>query len=1080
MTKNMSRTLGLDIGTNSIGWCLVEDDKRIVAMGSRIYPVGVQEDSYLKSGTEESRNAARRSARSLRRGYDRRRQRRQELERILTDTGMMFEKSVSIPTKQLYGLRREALDSRLELAELGRVFYLLNQRRGFKSSRKDASAGDEKQKELKGMKAAMNQLEEAVKASGARTIGEYFASLFDNQPEHWHNVNEPVDRIRARFVNRKMYQDEFEAIWTKQSSYRPELLTDELKVRLRDRVIFFQRPLKSAKHLVGKCRFEPTKRVMPRSHPMFQQFRIWQRVRDLRVTQGDRVNEYLTNDERATLGAELGGREEMNVTAIKDLMGWKRSTKLNDFDKLKGNTTVARIVHAVGGDWYWKQAPEARENLWHVLYFATDEGWIERHVREKLGMSDEQAIRFAATNLEPDYGSISYKAAKKILPYLEEGHDFATAARMAGYHHSQDELDDPDRVLSDRINLQDREGLRNPLVQMSVNETARLVNAVIKEHGRPDRVKVELLRELKKPKHVREKMTNAIRDKDRQRDIYRDFLRERCGLAQPRMSDIKKFELWLELEHSESELAKLAPSVDLKAFEKFAHAVSSRDQEKFRLWLECGRISPYTGNTISLSALFSEAIHVEHILPYSRSIDDSFGNKTLCEDGVNAEKENLTPLEYFEAKRSPEELKAFKQRIQHFGDGKLKKFLATEVKDDFLHSQYSNTAYIGTQVRKLLREVCKDVRVTNGQVTGLLRRTWKLNELLNLEGDRKNRDDHRHHALDALVIACTSQGLVQRISRESTFDFRGTQRIPDVGLPWHTFRTDTAAQLNSMLVSYKSGKRLLTTKRNKYVHSSAHKGKPMKHQTTVSIRGPLHEQTLYGQIDIQHKGSKETTYVVRKALTALDKPEQLDNVVDNKVREVLKAHLAACGGKMKEAMKTPVFMFSKDPQKRIPIRSVRMRVGTEEMVELRPKTFVEPGSNYCIAIYEDAKGKRAFKTVSFFEAAMQARARNPLYPTSMDGKPFLMALQQRDLVVLFEDHPDEIQWKNREWMGQHVYSIKKFDRNGTIGLVLHKAANANPDLAKSYPPGTAFRKRANTLMARPVHVDALGNYEMRA
>lgn len=1070
----MATTLGLDIGTNSIGWCLIEDGKKIVAMGSRIYPVGVQEDSYAKSGTEESKSAARRAARSLRRGYDRRRQRRRELERILNEHGMMFAKGESIPTKALYGLRRAALERQLELDEIGRVFYLLNQRRGFKSSRKDANAGDDKQKELKGMKAAMSQLEEALKASGARTIGEYFASLFDKQPEHWHNPNEPVERIRARFVNRKLYQDEFEAIWKAQRKYRPTLFTDELKTKLRDRVIFFQRPLKSAKHLVAKCRFEPAKRVMPRSHPLFQEFRIWQRLRDLRVTQGERVNEYLTNDERATLAAELGGREEMNVTAIKDLMGWKRSTKLNDFDKLKGNTTVARIVHAVGAEWYWKQTPEARENLWHVLYFATDEGWIERHAMAKLGMTDEQAMRFAATNLEPDYGSVSYKAASKMLPQLVEGHDYATAARMAGYHHSQDELDNPDRPLAERIDTKKQEPLRNPLVQMSVNETARLVNAILEEHGPPDQVKIELLRELKKPKHVREKMTNAIRDKDKLRDQYRDFLRARCGIAQPRLSDIKKFELWLELEHSESELTKLSPDVDLRAFEKFAGAVNSRDQEKFRLWLECGRISPYTGKTIPLSALFTEAIHVEHILPYSRSIDDSFGNKTLCEAEVNAEKENLTPLEYYEQKRKPEELKAFKQRIQHFGEGKLGKFLATEVKDDFLNSQYTNTAYIGTQVRKLLRGVCKDVRVTNGQVTGLLRRTWKLNELLNLEGDRKNRDDHRHHALDALVIACTSQSLVQRISRESTFDFRGAQRIPDVGLPWHTFRTDAAEKLNTMLVSYKGGKRLLSTKMNKYTHSVAHRGKPEKQQRSVSIRGQLHEQTLYGQIDIQLKGSKETTYVVRKPLLALDKPEQLDNVVDNKVREVLKAHLDACGGKMKEAMKTPVFMFSKDPNKRIPIKSVRIRVGTEEMVELRPGTFVEPGSNYCIAIYEDAKGKRAFKTVSFFEAAQRARAKEPLYPQEVDGKQWLMSLQQKDLVVVFDKSQDEIDWARPEWIAQHLYSVRKFDRNGKIGLVLHKAARGNPDKPNETPTGIAIKKTAGTIRAVKVRVDASG------
>jgi CRISPR-associated endonuclease Csn1 len=142
----MSHTLGLDIGTNSIGWCLVEDGKGIVAMGSRIFPVGVKEDSYAKSGTEESRNAARRTARGIRRGYARYKLRRTELEQLLTANGMMFDKTVSLPTKQLYSLRRDALDRKLELEELGRIFFLMNQRRGFKSNRKEQAKGDEEKK----------------------------------------------------------------------------------------------------------------------------------------------------------------------------------------------------------------------------------------------------------------------------------------------------------------------------------------------------------------------------------------------------------------------------------------------------------------------------------------------------------------------------------------------------------------------------------------------------------------------------------------------------------------------------------------------------------------------------------------------------------------------------------------------------------------------------------------------------------------------------------------------------------------------------------------------------------------------
>lgn len=1092
----MARTLGLDIGTNSIGWCLIEDGKKIIGMGSRIFPVGVKEDSYAKSGTEESRNAARRTARGIRRGYDRYKQRRTQLEAVLTKHGMMFDKTVSLPTKTLYGLRKEALDRQLELEELGRLFFLMNQRRGFKSNRKEATREGDDQKKLTAYKQAMSDFEAKLEASGLRTAGEYLASLFDDQPENWHNENEPRERIREhQRIKRELYQKEFDLIWKKQNTYYPTLLTAELKVQLRDRVIFYQRKLKSAKHLVSKCRFEPSKRVMAKSDPLFQEFRMWQRLRDIRVTHGERVNDYLTNLERGTLAAELNEKASLSKTEIKDLLGFKRSATFNDIgEKLLGNTTVSRIMEAVGVDWYLAQEPELRHKLWHTLYFAEDEGWIEAYAQKNLGMNDEQAKRYADVNLELDYGSISHKAAQKILPFLIDGQDYATACEAAGYHHSQDELNNPDRVLDAKLNTSKMEPIRNPLVQMTVNETARLVNAVIEEHGKPDLVRVELLRQLKQPKAKREKMRNSMRDKEKLRDEYRAFLLEKKLVADPRMSDIKKFELWLELEYSVSSLEKLAPTVDLKAFAKFADAVSAKDKDKFHLWLECGRVSPYTGEMIPLNKLFSESIHVEHILPYSRSIDDSFVNKTLCEDHVNAAKEGMTPLEYFEKKRTPADLKAFKQRVKNFSQGKLNKFLATEVKDDFLNSQLTNSAYIGTEVRDLLRTVCKDVRVTNGQLTSLLRNRWSLNRLLNNEADQKNRDDHRHHAVDALVIACTTQSLVQKISTESKFDYTGWQKLPDIGLPWSNFRMEAGEKLGGMLVSYKGGKRLLSSKLNKYRHSKAHEGKPEKYQKTKAVRGPLHQEFLYGQIENPWTGQQ--SYVIRKPLNSLDSLEQVNSIIDPAIKRVLldqlqpaiqkaeaegltdKQRKTALGKAVERIVAQKQFMpqrKEKEGQNHIEIKSVRMDVSADELEPIRPGTFVKTGNNYCIAIYGEEKGKRLFRTISFLQASRHALRKEPLYPSEIEGKPLLMALQQRDLVVLYDKHPDEIQWKDSNWMAAHLYMVRKFDRNGVIGMVLHKAAKANPEKPSLTPEGYVAKRTANTMKGVRVYLDPMGN-----
>lgn len=1072
----MSTILGIDVGTNSIGWCLIEEGKKVIDMGVRIFPVGVKEDDYAKSGSEKSKNATRRDARHARRTYDRYRQRRILLEKELNALGMMFDKRTSPPAKELYQLRRTGLDAKLEREEFGRILFLLNQRRGFKSNRKDQSKSET---EDKGLKGEMNAFKQMLVEKGFRTPGEFFASLFDNQPEDWHNENEPVERIRKTFrVKRELYENEFDLIWDKQAQFYPEL-TDELKSRIKKNVIFYQRKLKSAKHLVSKCRFEPNKRSIPRSHPLFQQFRIWQTINSIRVTYGERVNEPLVHQERIDLAAELMSREHMTLAQIKKFMGWPGKTELNDMPpKILGNVTTARIEAAVGSDWYHALMTTDKERLWHNIYCAEDDEWLAKHAEENWKLNDEQIERLVDVNLEAEYGDLSKKAIEKILPHLEDGFDYAAACQLAGYHHSFDKAKQgKDRVLSEKLDMAKQEPLRNPLVQMSVNETARLVNAVIAKHGRPDKVRVELLRSLKKPKSVREQMTNKLRDKERERDSFRQFLIERKLVKDPKRSDLIKFELWLELEHSSTDLKKLAPELNFEDFEKFRKRVSSKDEEKYRLWLECGRISPYTGNIISLSKLFSEEIEVEHILPFSRSLDNSFMNKTLSEAEFNAVKGNLTPMEYFKDRK--EELRAFKERVKSFSSGKQEKLLAENIDSDFKNSQLTNTAYIGKEVTRILYDVCKDVRVSSGAVTSLLRREWGLNKLIwDGTGDKKNRDDHRHHGIDALVVAATSENVIRQVSDLAQETPYGEIKLKGLKFPWSNFYLEAAEQVGSMLISYKNGKRLLSSKKNPYRYSKAHEGKPEKRQRSLSVRGQLHEDTFYGQIMHPEKGV--LVYVVKRDVLALAEKD-IPNIIDKGLRDSILEHVENHGGKWAAALKEPVYMKSKKNVK-VPIRTVRMEVASESMIQLRPKEnkklFVKPGSNFCLAIYEDSiSGKRAFETVSFFDATQNALKKDLLFPSEKDGKPLLMTLQQRDLILLYENHPDEINWNSKRELFDRLYMVRKFDRNGIVGMVKHNRTNIDLGKVKDYEVGAVYTKRVGSLKAIKVSLNQLGSIE---
>jgi CRISPR-associated endonuclease Csn1 len=1085
-------TLGLDIGTNSIGWCLASETRMIDA-GVRIFPVGVKEDDYNKSGSEISKNAARRNARTARRLNQRYKLRRKQLQQLLVELEMQPGITLlHLSAKDLYSLRRKALDEQISLSELGRIFFLLNQRRGFKSSKKDGGAVTEKEKSE--MKKAMHELEVKVLENNCRTIGEYFYLLFlqNNDIPGWHNPHEPVERIRKRFVERKLYSKEFDLIWEKQKEYYPLLLSDENKRRIKDECIFYQRPLKSAKHLVGKCRFEEKKRCMPVSHTAYQQFRIWQRIHDMRITDKERFNDPLTIAEKTKLFAAFNEAEQLTKAEIKKVLGLSKNAVFNDLpDKIKGNTTVARLMAALGKVYWGTLTLSAHQRLWHTLFFASDEDWLAQHAVKKLGLTEEQAIAYAAVNLEEGYGSLSAKALLKgaepdvaengILHYLEKGLAYTEACAAAGYHHSLEKLGDGSL---NKIIIKPDDYIRNPLVQQCMSETVRLINSIIKQYGKPDNIRVEMARSLKKAKADREQIKRRNDDTERRRDGYRDFLRERLGKNQLSKSELIKFELFLEMEYAETELKKLNGTIDLAEFRRFASNVKPSDSLKYRLWLECGRISPYTGNIISLSKLFSSDIDIEHIIPYSRCMDDSFLNKSLCEHAFNADiKSNKMPYEVFGSDNT--QWKIFRERIKHFPSAKQERFLLEAIPDGFLNSQLNNTAYAGRMMKQYLSQVCTRVQVTNGQATSYLRRFWGLNGLLDEpveagETDNpdngaplakeKNREDHRHHAIDAMVIAFTTPYYVNILSRESQFDGLGRMQVKGIKFPYEAFKLEANELLWRMMISYRNEKRLLTWKKNNYRHSRA----DTPPQRTLQVRGALHEETNYGQI--RHPETGEPVYVIRRDITGIDKEAHIAKVVDADIRDLLKNHIEQNGGDIKKAMSVPLYRVSmKNGQEiRVPVKKVRM-AEKATLIQLRPvenpKLFVASGNNYCFVLYGTNEKDRQFETVSFYDAAQRARKREPIIQPEKNGKPLICSLMQKDMVVLYQEHPDEIDWNNQRDLFTRLCRVIKFDIVGQIFFGKHQVARFDEkrDRNKYF-----FQQRYSTMKAIKVKVDLLG------
>lgn len=601
-------TLGLDLGPNSIGWAIIDkQEQKIHAIGSRIFPEGVNIDAVSKA--ESSRNEKRREYRQKRRQLFRRKFRNNLLRKALQQAGLIPEliaETDSFWAPCPYQLRSKAINEPIKLHELGRIIFHLNQRRGFKSNRKSAKAEDGVMEKGGNGKTGITQTIEAWQEGGFKTFGAYLASLDPHE-----------QRIRNRYTLRQWYEQELEQIWQEQQKYYPDVLTDELRQKLTSPdsgIIFYQRPLRSQKHLVGKCTLEPKKPRCPLSHPEFEEFRMWQIINNLEVAGPGRFKELLDDEEKSKLVELFNTKEKIKISDIRKKLKLTEDYTFNydDSETFNGSETSIKLLKLFGKNTWEalsdldKTLPEesnkdfSKLDVWHLFFFAEDPKWLHNYAKEKWGFDDKQLKALGKTHLKEGYASLSLKAIRKILPFLRKGEKYDKAAKLAGYHHSN--LKPEHENLAE---LQEPKNLRNPIVQQALYELRKLVNQLIKQYGKPATILIELARDLKVSKEKRAQIRKEqFWNRDRNEKARNSLIEN--GISRPSRIDI----------------------------------------EKYHLWEECNRKCPYTGKEISFNDLFINGrFDIEHILPYSRTLDDSLANKTLCEKGFNIGKGNKTPHE---------------------------------------------------------------------------------------------------------------------------------------------------------------------------------------------------------------------------------------------------------------------------------------------------------------------------------------------------------------------------------------------------------------------------------------------------
>jgi CRISPR-associated endonuclease Csn1 len=911
--------LGLDIGTSSIGWAIISEadgqQTKILGIGSRIIPLATDEKNEFESGNAISKNQKRTLKRTQRKGYDRYQLRKENLGKRLIELGMMPDISqFALSALELYGLRAKATDEKITLSEIGRILFHLNQKRGYKSSRKDET----KDKKETDYVAEVNSRYEKIKQDKI-TIGQCFYAGLQKDERY---------RIKDQIFPRAAYIEEFTAICSTQQKFYPEILTDNTIRQLRDEIIYYQRPLKSQKGLVSICEFEGKwfrnkegkevfggPKVTPRSSPFFQVSKLWETINNITINSKQGEPFAISIEKKMELFNYMDKNKELNEKKLFEILGISKNDgyygNKQIAKNLQGNLTKSSIAKILDGNDSLMQlltfnlleekyqtldidsgelVERARVKadveqqpffkLWHALYSIPDEKDIVKKLIADFGIPEDFANQLAKLDFtKGGFSNKSSKAIRHILPYLQQGAKYSDAMTLAGYNHSDSltKAENLIRPLKDKLKLLPKNSLRQPVVEKILNQLINLVNAIIDKYGKPDEIRIELARELKQSLDER----NTAFKNNNKRET------ENKGIAE-----------------------RLHKEYHVKA--------NRRNIEKWRLYDQTNGNCLYCGFKIELADFLNgDESDVEHIIPKAKLFDDSFQNKVISHRRCNKAKGDTTAYDYM-LTQSTEQLSRYEDSVaQLFKDrritkAKRDKLLMAEAKipSDFIARQLRETQYIARKSRGILQEVCRNVWATSGSVTEKLRKLWGWEEaLMHLQLDKykaagktewfeyesngqthkkeriigwTKRDDHRHHAIDALTIACTQQEFITRIN---TLNSKHTRDEMLAEVKDQTYKEkltllekslltkrpfDTASiekHLSQVLISFKSGKKVATLGKRKIRKD----GKKVVRQEDIVIpRGPLSEESVYGKIKVR---KHETV----KLSPAFDKAEAIIN-----------------------------------------------------------------------------------------------------------------------------------------------------------------------------------------------------------
>lgn len=1166
----MKRILGIDTGTNSLGWAVVDKNETgeysLVRKGSLIFQEGVK----IEKGIESSKASERTGHKSSRKHYFRRRLRKIEVLKVLVKYGwcpplsaealhqwhvkkqyplddafLAWQRTDEKFGRNPYYFRHVCLHEKLDFDEesdryvLGRAMYHLAQRRGFLSNRLDQSEDKESGK----VKESISELSDEMKKAGCEFLGDYFYKLYSERGV--------TVRIRNRYTDREEhYKKEFYEICKVQG-------LDEQQIRDLERALYFQRPLKSQRQGVGRCTMEPSRPRCAVSHPAYERFRMLSFINNIKVKGPHDIDlRPLNEEERKKINGLFFSKPQFDFKDIaKAIAGKKNYQYIKDKGDLPykfnyrmsqgvtGCPTTASLIDIFGEDFadgiaeqYVLSAGKTKEQMtddvWNVLYSFADKEKVKAWGMDKLQLDEETADKFSKIRLSHSFASLSLCAIRKILPWLEAGMIYSHAVMMAkvpdivGKHIWSQFSDTIVNELSELIanfnpkdesmqgtldfcikdylrnNFDLNPGVADKLYHPSMIETypdAVTNKDGVYQLGSPRTNAVRNPMAMRSLHQLRKVINMLLREGiiDQNTEVHIEYARE--------LNDSNKRQA-IARWNKEREKARAGYAADIVKLYKDETGKdivpTDVDILKFQLWEEQGHVCLYTGEQIGLADFIgpNPKYDIEHTVPRSVGGDSTLENMTLCSSrfnrdvkkaqlpsGLSNHDEIMARLDKW--KEKIEELRKAADKVRthssmardmkdaliqkrhrirlelDYWEGKYRRFQMKEVPEGFSRRQGAGIGLVGKYAGLYLKSLFhrkddrtkSNVRVVKGATTAEYRKMWGIQD----EYEKKSRDNHIHHCIDAIVIACISPGEYNETARyyQQYEEYeRGRANKPQFKKPWPTFTEDIKALSKELLVVHDTPDNMPKQSRKKVKTP-----KGIIYQQGDTARGSLHSDTYYGAIE----KDGEIRYVVRRALSSL-KETDIDNIVDDKVKEIIKAAVDKKGFKL--AFEEGIYM---NESKKILIKKVRCYYKAKEPLHIRNhrdksdkeykrQFHVETDGNYCFAIYEGivkGKIKRTFDVVNMLDAARYYRRSSDIrhsYPISAEvknGLRYRCLLKTGTMLILLQSYDEEIDVSNSVLVSKRLYYVAIMKKDGRIILRHHQEAREASELSKERNAG---------------------------